>query len=178
MWSISFYRLLPIGSIPWAVAKFLGPDWGDIVDSGIYRVAVQARKPICSLAGRYDNPMLEMTLSFQSETKNFATALFLVDKNVHNTVYTKYFITNNLTYILFCFFLTSLLFTFNLLFVMLIFCSVYECVSVCFYVFFYALKQLAVCRSLFTVVFLVMFRYSWYNFFLLRETSSVTAIIL
>ncbi len=45
----------------WPVAKFLVHDWGDIVDSGIglsYRPARLHR-----LAGRYDNPMSESTIS-------------------------------------------------------------------------------------------------------------------
>jgi len=40
-------------------AKFLVPDWGDIVNSGIglsYRPA-----NLCSLAGLYDNPMPDST---------------------------------------------------------------------------------------------------------------------
>jgi hypothetical protein len=42
------------------LAKFLVPDWGDIVDSGIglpYRPARLHR-----LAGRYENPMTESTI--------------------------------------------------------------------------------------------------------------------
>jgi hypothetical protein len=38
--------------------KFIVPDWGDIVGSGIglsYRPS-----SLCSLAGRYDNPMPEL----------------------------------------------------------------------------------------------------------------------
>jgi hypothetical protein len=48
-----------------AVAKFLVPEWGDIVDSGIgmsYRPA-----SLCSLAGRYDNRMPDSTLSPASD---------------------------------------------------------------------------------------------------------------
>jgi hypothetical protein len=55
----------------WRGAKFLVPDWGDIVDSGIglsYRPARLHR-----LAGRYDKPMLELTISPQSGTKNFSS---------------------------------------------------------------------------------------------------------
>jgi hypothetical protein len=56
-------------------AQFLVSDSGDIVDSGIglsYRPA-----GISSLAGRYDNPMPESTISPQSGTKNIDTALHL-----------------------------------------------------------------------------------------------------
>ncbi len=55
------------------VAKFIAPDWEDKVDSGIglsYRLAMLHR-----LAGRYDIPMPELTLSPQSETMNLATVL-------------------------------------------------------------------------------------------------------
>ncbi len=54
------------------VAKFIVPALGDTVDTGIgmsYRPASQ-----CSLAGRYDKPLPELTLSPQSGTMNLATA--------------------------------------------------------------------------------------------------------
>jgi hypothetical protein len=54
---------------PDTVVEFIVPEWGDKVDSGIgltYRSA-----SLCSLAGRYDNPM--STASPQSGTKNFST---------------------------------------------------------------------------------------------------------
>jgi hypothetical protein len=54
-----------------AEAKFLVHNWGDIVNSGIglsYQPAC-----LCSLAGRYDNPMSETTISPQSGTTNLAT---------------------------------------------------------------------------------------------------------
>jgi hypothetical protein len=54
-----------------SLAKFIVPERGDIVDFGIglsYRPA-----SLCSLAGRYDNPMLESTLSPQSGTVNLAS---------------------------------------------------------------------------------------------------------
>jgi hypothetical protein len=53
------------------VAKFLVPDWGELVDSGIglsYRSA-----GLHKLAGRYDNPMPESTIFPQSATKNLAS---------------------------------------------------------------------------------------------------------
>jgi len=54
------------------VAKFLVSDWGAIVDSVIglsYRPA-----SLCSLAGRYDNPIYAgVDLSLQSGTMNLAT---------------------------------------------------------------------------------------------------------
>jgi hypothetical protein len=55
------------------VAKFIVPDWGDKVDSGkwlSYRPAWLHR-----LAGQYDNPMTESTLSLQSGTITLATGL-------------------------------------------------------------------------------------------------------
>jgi hypothetical protein len=54
-----------------SVAKFVVTRKGNIVDSGIglsYRPA-----SLCSLAGRYVNPMPESTLSHQSGTTNLAT---------------------------------------------------------------------------------------------------------
>ncbi len=42
-------------------AKFFVPDWGDIVDSGIWLSFRPAR--LLRLAGRYDNPMQESTIS-------------------------------------------------------------------------------------------------------------------
>ncbi len=54
-----------------AVAEFLVPDWGDIVDCEIrmsYRPA-----SLCSLAVPYDDPRPEWTLSPRSGTKNLAT---------------------------------------------------------------------------------------------------------
>jgi hypothetical protein len=53
--------------------QILSPWLGDIVDSGIgmlYRPA-----SLCSLAGRYDNPLSESTISPQSGTKNLATGI-------------------------------------------------------------------------------------------------------
>ncbi len=53
--------------------KIYSPWMGDAVDSGIgmsYRPA-----SLCSLAGRYDNPMPESTLSPQSGTMNLTTGL-------------------------------------------------------------------------------------------------------
>jgi hypothetical protein len=50
-------------NIPAPEAKFIVPEWGDIVDSGIglsYRPA-----SLCSLADRLDNPMPESTFIFQ-----------------------------------------------------------------------------------------------------------------
>ncbi len=44
-------------------AKFLVPDWGEKVDSGV---------GLHWLAGWYDNPLPESTLSLQSETTNLA----------------------------------------------------------------------------------------------------------
>ncbi len=42
-----------------AVAKFIVPNWGDKVDSGVGLSYLPAS--LCSLAGRYDNPMPEST---------------------------------------------------------------------------------------------------------------------
>jgi hypothetical protein len=55
----------------YAVAKFIVPDWGDKVDSSIglsYRTTRLHR-----LAGRYDKPMPESTLSPHSGTMYLAT---------------------------------------------------------------------------------------------------------
>jgi hypothetical protein len=55
-----------------SVAKFIITDWGIyIVDSGIWL----SYRPtsLCSLAGRYDNPMPEKALSPQSGTMNLDT---------------------------------------------------------------------------------------------------------
>jgi hypothetical protein len=55
-----------------SVAKFLVPDWGDTVDSGIglsYRPARLHR-----MSGWYDNTMPEASVSPQSGTKNLASA--------------------------------------------------------------------------------------------------------
>ncbi len=54
-------------------AKFLIPDWGDIVDSALglsYRPAI-----LCSLTGRYDNPMPEGRLYPPPGTKNLSTGV-------------------------------------------------------------------------------------------------------
>jgi hypothetical protein len=56
---------------PCSVATFIAPDWGNKVNSGrgSYRPARLHR-----LAGRYDNPMPESTISpSQPWTKNLAT---------------------------------------------------------------------------------------------------------
>ncbi len=45
----------------WAATKFLVPDWGNIVDSGIGLFYRPAR--LHSLAGRYNNPMPKSSLS-------------------------------------------------------------------------------------------------------------------
>jgi hypothetical protein len=58
----------------YSVSKFIVPDLGDIVDSGIglsHRHATAAS--LRSLAGRKDNPMPELTLSPLSGIKNLAT---------------------------------------------------------------------------------------------------------
>ncbi len=54
-----------------AVAKFIVPDWGDKVDAGIGLSYLPAR--LHGLAGRYDNPMPESTISPQRGTMNLAT---------------------------------------------------------------------------------------------------------
>ncbi len=54
-----------------ADAKFIVPDWGDKVNSGLsYRAA---RLLVHGLAGPYDNPMPESTMSPQRGTMNLAT---------------------------------------------------------------------------------------------------------
>ncbi len=65
-------KVLLIGSL-WfeSSSQILSPWPGDIVDSGIglsYRSA-----SLCSLAGWYENPLPESTLSLQSGTMNMAT---------------------------------------------------------------------------------------------------------
>ncbi len=51
------------------VAEFINPDWGDKVNFGIGLSYRPAR--LHGLAGRYDNPMPELTLSPQSEIYEF-----------------------------------------------------------------------------------------------------------
>jgi hypothetical protein len=54
-------RFFPSPQLSYTEAKFLVPDWGDIVDVGIglpYRPA-----SLCGLVGRYDNLMPESTIS-------------------------------------------------------------------------------------------------------------------
>jgi hypothetical protein len=51
------------------------PRLWDIVNCGGRRVVVPARQPKYNQAGRYGNPMRELTLSPQSETINSATAV-------------------------------------------------------------------------------------------------------
>ncbi len=59
-----------------SVAKFIVPDWGEKVDSGLsYRPASP-----CSLAGRYENPMPLSTLYPQSGTKNLATGEWQISR--------------------------------------------------------------------------------------------------
>jgi hypothetical protein len=61
-------------------SKFLGPYWGDIVDSGIgysYRPARLHR-----LAGRYDHPKPESTISPQSGTKNLASGFYVINAHL------------------------------------------------------------------------------------------------
>jgi hypothetical protein len=53
------------------VAKFLIPDWGDIINSGIGLSYRPAR--LHGLAGQYDNPMPESTISPPSGTKNLVS---------------------------------------------------------------------------------------------------------
>jgi hypothetical protein len=56
-------------------AKFLHPDWGDIVDSGtglLYRPA-RLHRP----AGRYDNPLPEVIYIPHSGNLNFASVIEL-----------------------------------------------------------------------------------------------------
>jgi hypothetical protein len=55
------------------VAKCIVPDWGDKVDSGIYRVVVPRPARLRRLVGRYDNPMPESTISPHSGTMHLAT---------------------------------------------------------------------------------------------------------
>jgi hypothetical protein len=65
---------------PLAVGEFINPWLGDKVDSGI-EFSYPARQPMlpCSLAGRYDNPMPELTLSPQSGSMNSATGSVPID---------------------------------------------------------------------------------------------------
>ncbi len=54
------------------VAKFLVPDWGDTTSIIEYDIRLSYRSAsLCSLAGRYDNPMLSSNIS-QSGTTNLA----------------------------------------------------------------------------------------------------------
>jgi hypothetical protein len=57
------------------VAEFIGPDWGDIVNSG--KVLTYRPAMLHGLAGRYDNPMLEFTLSPSQRSMNSATGNYL-----------------------------------------------------------------------------------------------------
>ncbi len=67
--STSFY----VTMILFCIAKFIVPDSGNNVDSGI-RSSNQPAS-LCSLASRYDSPLPELTLSPQTGTKNL-TAVF------------------------------------------------------------------------------------------------------
>jgi hypothetical protein len=57
---------------PLPAAKFIVPDWGDKVDSGI-GLLFRGPARLHRLAGRYDNPMQKSTISPQSGTMNLAT---------------------------------------------------------------------------------------------------------
>jgi hypothetical protein len=67
-----------------AVAKFLVPDWGYKVDCGIGLSYWPAS--ICSLAGRYDYPMPQWTLSPQSWTKNWASGVYTIHIHMYCAV--------------------------------------------------------------------------------------------
>ncbi len=56
-------------ALGFAVAEFIDPDWGDKVNSGIRLLYWPDR--LHGLADRYDNPMLELTLSPQSGIYEF-----------------------------------------------------------------------------------------------------------
>jgi hypothetical protein len=72
---MGFPLLARIG-IGFPVSEFIDPDWEDNVNSGIRLSYWPAR--LCGLAGRYDNPMPELTLSPSQESMNSATALLLL----------------------------------------------------------------------------------------------------
>ncbi len=69
----------------WTEAKFLVPAWEDIVDSGIGLSDRPAS--LCSLAGQYDNPMQESTISPQSGTKNLDKVCYEKDSAKIRGVY-------------------------------------------------------------------------------------------
>jgi hypothetical protein len=52
----------PTPPLSTAVAKFIVPDWGNKVDSGIGFLSYRPAR-LHRLAGRYDNPMPESALS-------------------------------------------------------------------------------------------------------------------
>jgi hypothetical protein len=59
------------------VAEFIDPDWGDKVNSDIWLSYQPAR--LHGLAGRYDNPMPELTFSPSHRSMNSATGVHAVE---------------------------------------------------------------------------------------------------
>jgi hypothetical protein len=70
MYSIFFLMFLNIDTT-YPVAEFIDPDWGDKVNSGTGLSYRPARRH--GLAGRYDKPKPELTLSPSHGSKNSAT---------------------------------------------------------------------------------------------------------
>jgi hypothetical protein len=73
--SCSLFHLLmhfPAHPASCPVAEFIDPDWGDKVNSGTGLPYRSAR--LHGLAGRYDNPIPELTLFPSHESMNSATA--------------------------------------------------------------------------------------------------------
>ncbi len=73
---------LQSGPMNLAIAKFIGPDWGDKVDSGIWLSNLLAR--LHFLAGRYVNPMPEKTTSPVRDYE-FSHCLLSITFNFHST---------------------------------------------------------------------------------------------
>jgi hypothetical protein len=103
----SFHRLLS-----WregggrSVAKFIVPDWEDIVDTGVGLSYWHAR--LHRLAGRYDNPMTESTMYItQSGIMNLATGTEMVEAPTPTTKKCGLF-TNHIPRLLYLYFPTAL----------------------------------------------------------------------
>jgi len=62
------------------VTKFIVPDWGIQLTREYGCLVAPACQPISSVAGRYDNPMPELTLSSQSEIMNLSTGFLVLGK--------------------------------------------------------------------------------------------------
>ncbi len=76
-----FYSMLPNGTLRQksSCSQIHSPRLGDKVESGIGLSYLPANQ--CSLAGRCDNPMPELTLSPQTGTMNLAAGIYVIGVN-------------------------------------------------------------------------------------------------